>query len=137
MPVDTSQVMLVTGIKTDIPPTLTGPAADVTLTVSDAKTLKPVQDTPQRIQAVEYVLQGSGGPSSSERNSKTFADGISAGSTKGGVTAQIYIVDGKRVATAIRTQAGTVAVSNINVIRTVPTSVVYNGFLLAQKRQAP
>ena len=137
MPVDSSQVMLVTNVKTDVPKVLVGPTADVTLTLSDAKSLKPVVDTPKDIQAVEYVFQGSGGPSSNQANSKQFVDTISAGSTKGGVIGQIYLVDGKRVATAIKTQAGTVAVSNVNVLRTSPTSVTYNGFTLAQRPQGP
>ena len=129
--------MLVTSVKTDVPKVLVGPTADVTLTLSDAKSLKPVEDTPKDIRAEEYVFQGSGGPSSNQGNSKQFVDTISAGSTNGGVIGQIYLVDGKRVATAIKTQAGTLAVSNINVLRTSPTSVTYNGFTLAQRPQGP
>jgi hypothetical protein len=133
MLVDTSRIMLVTGVKIDVPRTLFGPSAEVTLTLSDAHTLEPVKQTPRQIQAIEYVAQGSGGPSSSVRDQKQFVDTITAGTTQGGVISQIFIVDGKRVATGITTQAGTLALSKINVLRTSQASVVYNGFTLAKR----
>jgi len=132
-PLDPTRIMLVTSVKTDVAKTLFGPSAEVTLTLSDAYTLKPVERTPHEIRAIEYMTQGSGGPSSSVQDTKQFVDTITAGRTEGGVISQIFLADGKRVATGVRTQTGTVSLGKINLLRTSQTSVIYNGFTLAKR----